>query len=326
MLGESYTNVTKFILLGFSDLPLSLQAILFTFLISAYVFTLLGNGLIILVVSASNLFMKPMYFFLRNLSFLELCYTSVTVPKTLENFLSEDKSISFSGCAFQMYTILTIGLSECAFLGVMAFDRYMAICHPLVYGSLMQRSLCCQLIIGSWLLGSLMSLGLTSFIFTLPFCDSNYIDHFFCDIQPVLHVACADTFNRELLVFMSCLFGAMIPFLVILCSYIKILSSIFLIQCVNGRLKAFSTCGSHLVSVLLYYGTILFVHLRLGTHLPSGKDRMTALFYCIVIPAINPLIYSLRNTELRTALRKLTKRTLNIYPYLSLNQRSISIT
>ncbi|XP_075422559.1 olfactory receptor 10C1-like [Ascaphus truei] len=310
---ESHTNVTEFFLLGFSDLSPSLQAALFTSLLSAYVLTLLGNGLIILAVTLDPLLHHPMYFFLRNLSLLELCFTTATVPKTLENFLSAEKSISFLGCAVQMYVFFAIGVCECIFLGVMAFDRYMAICYPLRYMSVVTRKLCYQLTIGSWVGGSLVSLGQTSFIFSLPYCGSNHIDHFFCDIPPLLSLACADTFNNELSVFVACALGAGIPFLLILCSYINILASIFRMHSSEVRRKALSTCGSHLVSVTLFYGTAMFVHLRIRTRGSSGKDRMVALFYCIVIPTINPLIYTLRNTDMKTALRKLISRTLKSY-------------
>ncbi|XP_053550108.1 olfactory receptor 10AG1-like [Bombina bombina] len=309
--GNTPTNVTRFILLGFSDLHLSLQFILFSFLLLTYMLMLLGNGLIIVTVTIDLQLHRPMYFFLRNLSVLEICFSSVIIPKVLENILSKDKSISFMGCAAQMDIFFTVGVSECVFLGVMAFDRYMAICSPLRYMSVINRKLCFKLTAGSWMVGSFVSLGQTSFIFSLPFCSSNYIEHFFCDIPPLLKIACADTFNNELSVFIACIIGAAVPFLLILCSYIKILSSILLIKSVDGRQKAFSTCGSHLVSVFLFYGTAMFVHLRLHTRPSVSKDRIMELFYCIVIPAINPLIYTLRNRDMKTALRKLSLKIIN---------------
>ncbi|XP_053550114.1 olfactory receptor 10AG1-like [Bombina bombina] len=309
MEGDNATNVTTFILLGFSDLPVLLQATIFMFLLSAYVFTLLGNGLIIFVVSMDSQLHTPMYFFLRNLSFMELCFTSVTVPKVLVDFLSRERSISFMGCAVQMYFFFTIGVSECVFLLVMAFDRYVAICYPLRYVTIMNQRLCYQLTSGSWLVGSLVSLGQTIFIFILPFCGSNHIAHFFCDIPPLLYLACVNTFINELSVFIACILGAVVPFVFIICSYIKIMSSILLISSVEGRHKAFSTCASHLVSVILFYGTAMFVHLRLGMQPSAGRDRLVALFYCIVIPAVNPLIYSLRNSDMKASLKKLTIST-----------------
>ncbi|XP_053550110.1 olfactory receptor 10A7-like [Bombina bombina] len=308
MEGDNATNVTTFILLGFSDLPVLLQATIFMFLLSAYVFTLLGNGLIIFVVSMDSQLHTPMYFFLRNLSFMELCFTSITVPKVLVDFLSRERSISFMGCAVQMYFFFTIGVSECVFLLVMAFDRYVAICYPLRYTTLVSPTLCYQLTMGSWMIGLLVSSGQTTFIFILPFCGSNQISHFFCDIPPLLKLACVDTLINELSVFIACTLGAVIPFLLIICSYMKILSCILLISSADGRHKAFSTCASHLMSVFLFYGTAMLEYLRLGTHPSTSKDRLISLFYCIVIPAINPLIYSLRNTEMKTALRKIPSK------------------
>ncbi|XP_071977827.1 olfactory receptor 10AG1-like [Engystomops pustulosus] len=299
------TNITEFFLLGFSDLPLPLQATIFTFFLCAYILTLAGNGLIILTVSLESVLQTPMYFFLRNLSFHELCFTTVTVPKVLENFLSKEPSISFLACAIQMFIFFTIGVSECVFLGVMAFDRYMAICQPLRYTSVMSIRMCCQLTVGSWVIGSLVSLGQTSFVFSLPYCGSNRIAHFFCDIPPLLSLACTNTFINKLSVFIACVCGAGVPFLLILCSYINILTSILQIHSSEGRHKALSTCSSHLASVILFYGTAMFTYLRLGTYGSDDNDRMISLFYCLVIPTINPLIYSLRNKEMKMALRKL---------------------
>ncbi|XP_063285671.1 olfactory receptor 10AG1-like [Pelobates fuscus] len=302
---DLHTNVTEFIFLGFSDLSLTLQAIVFNFFLFSYILTLLGNGVIILTISLDPAFQTPMYFFLRNLSFLELCLTTVTVPKVLHDFLSGNRSISFIGCATQMFVFFSVGVSECVFLLVMAFDRYVAICHPLRYMSVMSNTLCYKLTIGSWMVGFLVSFGQTTFIFTLPYCNSNHLDHFFCDIPPLLSLACADTFINELCVFIACLVGATIPFLFIICSYINILSSIMRIHSAEGRQKALSTCVSHLTSVILFYGTAMFVHLRLRSQRSPFNDRMISLFYCILIPLINPLIYSLRNKDMNKALGKI---------------------
>ncbi|XP_069841115.1 olfactory receptor 2D2-like [Dendropsophus ebraccatus] len=305
------TNITDFFLLGFSDLSPPLQAILFTFFLFSYIVTIIGNSLIILAVSFDPVLKTPMYFFLRNLSFHELCLTTVTIPKVLENFLSRERTIAFSACAFQMFSFFCIGVSECIFLGVMAFDRYMAICHPLRYTLVMSTKLCYQLTIGSWVLGSLVSLVQTSYIFSLPYCGSKRIAHFFCDNPSLLNLACTNTFINELLLFISCMCAAGIPFFLILCSYVRILSSILLIHSPERRHKALSTCSSHLVSVFLFYGTAMFTYLRLGTYGSDDNDRMISLFYCIVIPVVNPLIYSLRNKEMKAAIRKLMVKTPN---------------
>ncbi|KAG8433497.1 hypothetical protein GDO86_017689 [Hymenochirus boettgeri] len=307
MPGQYSTNVTTFYLLGFSDFCLEVQISLFLFFIFSYIFTLLGNILIISIVTINPQLHNPMYFFLRNLSFLELCSITATVPKALENFWSTPKPISFTGCAFQMFAFLAIAVCECVFLLVMSLDRYVAICNPLRYVSVMSRTMCFHLTFSTWLLGCLVSFGQTCFIFSLPYWDSNFLSHFFCDIPPVLSLACASTFYVEISVFIACIMGAVIPFILIICSYIRILSAILLIHSPEGRHKAMSTCGSHLVSVVIFYGTAMFVHLRLGSHGSTGNDRMVALFYCIIIPAINPLIYSFRNNDVKKALKKLLK-------------------
>ncbi|XP_068103511.1 olfactory receptor 10AG1-like [Hyperolius riggenbachi] len=303
------SNITEFVLLNFSDLPSSLQAALFMFFLSAYILTLVGNGLIMLTISLQLILKTPMYLFLRNLSFHELCLTTVTVPKVLENFLHKERSVPFLACASQMFMFFTIGISECVFLGVMAFDRYMAICHPLSYMSVMTTKLCYELILSSWIVGCLISLGQTIFIFSLPYCGCNRIPHFFCDIPPLLKLACTNIFMNELTFFIASIFGT-IPFLLIICSYIKILISILAIHSSEGRHKALSTCSSHLVSVILFYSTAMFTYLRLGTYDSDRYDRMISLFYCLVVPTINPLIYSLRNKEMKDALRKMISKML----------------
>ncbi|XP_068103509.1 olfactory receptor 10A7-like [Hyperolius riggenbachi] len=303
-----HTNFTDFLLLGFSDVSPSLQVVLFILFLLAYILTMVGNGLIMLTVSLEPVLNTPMYFFLRNLSCHEICSITITVPKVLENFLSKDKSISFFSCGFQNFIFFANGVSECIFLAIMALDRYLAICNPLRYSSIMTKQLCYQLTVSSLVIGSTVSLLDNSMIFSLPFCGSNHIAHFFCDDPPVLSLACANTFLYELSVFISCLCGALLPFLLILCSYIKILISILAMHSSEGRQKALSTCSSHLVSVILFYGTAMSMYLRLGTSRSDKNDRMISLFYCLVIPVINPLVYSLRNKEIKVALRKLISK------------------
>ncbi|KAM5151656.1 olfactory receptor 2G3-like [Mantella aurantiaca] len=308
---QNLNNGTKFSLQGFSDLTISTQIILFIFFLVAYILSLMGNGLIIFAITIDPHLQTPMYFFLRGLSILEICSINVTAPKALGVFLSMDRSISFIGCAAQMYIFSAVAVSECLFLAVMAFDRFMAICNPLRYSSVMTPRMCYQLATVPWVAGFLMSLFHTSSIFRFPFCGSHLIAHFFCDIPAVLDLACVNTFETELYVFISCICGATIPFLFILCSYIKILSSVFLLNSTEARQKAMSTCSAHLVSVVIFYGTAMYVHLRLGIPFSSYKDRMTALFYCIIIPTINPLIYSLKNKDMKTALIKVNGIILN---------------
>uniref|UniRef100_A0A803JI32 Olfactory receptor n=1 Tax=Xenopus tropicalis TaxID=8364 RepID=A0A803JI32_XENTR len=299
------SNFTEFLLLGFSDFHFKHQVSIFMFFCSAYVFTLLGNVLVIVTVTSDSRLHTPMYFFLRNLSFIELCFITVTVPKAMHIFMSEMKSISLIGCAFQMLAFVSLGGTECLFLAVMAFDRYVAICNPLRYTSVMSHKTCFYLTSGSWVVGCFVSFGLTSSTFSVACCNSNHILHFFCDITPVLNLACVNTFNNELFVFIVCTLVVVIPFLAILCSYMNILYSIGLIHSAQGRHKAFSTCGSHLVSVILFYGTAMIIHFRMRSQGSAGNDRMIAPVFCILIPAINPLIYSLRNKDVKQSVRKL---------------------
>ncbi|OCT64681.1 olfactory receptor 10AG1 [Xenopus laevis] len=301
---QCYSNFTEFLLLGFSDLHYNHQMSIFMFFCSAYIFTLLGNGLIIITVTQNSHLHTPMYFFLMNLSFLEVCAITATVPKAMQSFMFERKSISVLGCAFQMLSFILMGASECLFLAVMAFDRYMAICNPLRYMTVMSHKMCFQLTSVSWVVGCFVSFGVTGSTFSVPCCNSNHILHFFCDITPVLNLACVNTFKNELSVFIMCTLVVVFPFLAILCSYINILYSINLIHSLEGRHKAFSTCGSHLVSVILFYGTAIIIHFRLGSQGSTDNDRMIALVYCVLIPAINPLIYSLRNKEMKQSLKK----------------------
>ncbi|NXU33370.1 O10C1 protein, partial [Thalassarche chlororhynchos] len=243
-----------------------------------------------------------MYFFLRNLSFLEICYTSVTLPRVLVNLLSSDTSISFAGCAAQMYFFLFFGATECCLLAAMAYDRYRAICNPLHYMDIMNKKVCMQLAACSWICGNLVALGHTTFIFSLPFCGSNVINHFFCEIQPVLMLVCGDTYWNELQIILAAAFVILMPFLLILVSYSLIISAILKIRSAKGRYKAFSTCFSHLLVVTLFYGTAVFIYIRPKSSYSLDVDKVLSLFYSVVTPILNPVIYSLRNREVKGAL------------------------
>ncbi|XP_029468017.1 olfactory receptor 5V1-like [Rhinatrema bivittatum] len=305
---ENQTQVTEFLILGFSNLP-HLQLILFNVFLLVYVVTLLGNMMVIIILQLKPVLHTPMYFFLRNLSFLEACFSSVTLPKMLVNLLAEDKTISFRGCATQMFFLLFLGTTECFLLAVMAYDRYVAICYPLRYAILMNQGLCRQLATGCWVSGILLSLGQTSFIFSLPFCGSNILNHFFCDVPPILKLACGNTFFNEVALFAVCVFILLIPFLLTLLSYSGIINTVLHMHSAEGRRKAFSTCASHLTSVTLFYGTASFMYLRPKSSYSLDTDRLLALFYSVVTPMLNPIIYTLRNKEVKGALIKaLTKK------------------
>ncbi|KAM4707095.1 olfactory receptor-like protein OLF1 [Discoglossus pictus] len=247
---------------------------------------------------------KPMYFFLGHLSFLDTCYSSVISPKMLMNFLQVISSISFFGCATQSFFFVALGSAECILLAGMAYDRYVAICNPLLYVVIMTRPLCFWLVAGSYIGGFLHSIIYVSFTFKLPFCKSHEIDHFFCDIPQLLKLSCVDTTYIEILLFaftgsigMSCL-------ILITVSYVLIMSSILKMTTVERRMQTFSTCASHLTAVNIFYGTILFIYLRPQSMYNTNQDRVVSVFYTIIIPMLNPLIYSVRNKEVKLSLRQ----------------------
>ncbi|NWH18622.1 O10C1 protein, partial [Grus americana] len=298
------TSAIVFVILGFSHRP-DMKVIFFILFLCIYIVTVLGNLIILLVINMDPVLHTPMYFFLRNLSFLEICYTSVTLPRVLVNLLSGDTSISLAGCAAQMYFFLFFGATECCLLAAMAYDRYRAICNPLHYMGIMNKKVCMQLAASSWICGNLVALGHTTFIFSLPFCGSNVINHFFCEIQPVLMLVCADTYWNELQIILAAAFVILMPFLLILVSYGLIISSILKIRSVKGRYKAFSTCFSHLTVVTLFYGTAVFIYIRPKSSYSLDADKVLSLFYSVVTPILNPVIYSLRNREVKGALFKM---------------------
>lgn len=301
------TSITYFIFLGFPSY-LELQVLMFVLLSAVYAVTITGNCLIILITWADMALHTPMYFFLRILSFLEICYISVTLPKMLHNSISEDKSISFSGCAAQMYFILFLGTVECFLLASMSYDRCIAICLPLHYTMLMSKGVCIYLTLASWMGGLLIPLVNTTWAFSLPYCGSNKINHFFCDFPPVLKLACADTSLNETVMLVSSLVITLIPFIFILASYTCILGTILRIPSSESRHKVFSTCSSHLIMVTLFYGSASFMYLHPKSSYSLERDKLLSLFYTVVTPMLNPLIYSLRNTEVKKALARVFKR------------------
>ncbi|XP_062972942.1 olfactory receptor 5AS1-like [Elgaria multicarinata webbii] len=303
----NYTTVTEFILLGFTDHQ-DIKAILFVLFLAIYVATLVGNISIIILIGISPTLHNPMYFFLNNLAFLDLSYSSAITPKMLVNFLAERKTISFTGCIAQMYLFASFADAECLVLAAMAYDRYMAICNPLLYPVLMSHKVCICLVTGSYLTGSISSLVHTCLIFRLSFCGSNAINHFFCDIPPLLALSCSNTHTNEILLFTLCGFIQTTTFLFILISYACILCTILRIPSAEGRHKAFSTCTSHLTAVVLYYSTLLFMYLRPSSSYALDTDKIISVFYTVVFPMVNPLIYCLRNKEVKEALKRALER------------------
>ncbi|XP_065271280.1 olfactory receptor 10C1-like [Emys orbicularis] len=306
---ENHTVVSRFILLGFSEFH-DLHLLLFAVLLSLYILTLMANTLIIMIISSDHNLQTPMYFFLTHLSCLEVCYMSVIIPKMLENMLVEKMGISFVGCAMQMFFFLFFGVAECFLLAAMAFDWYIAICNPLCYMVIMSSSVCGKLVVGSYACGTIVGLVHTIITFSSPFCGL-LINHFFCEIQPLLELLCGDTFLNEVQVIVVAVFAIMVPFLLVILSYVCILSTILKMPSAEGHLKAFSTCSSHLVLVTLFYGSASFMYLRPKSTYSPPVDKLFSLSYTIVTPFLNPMIYSLRNEEVKGAIRKLWRKMLD---------------
>ncbi|XP_053120603.1 olfactory receptor 10A4-like [Hemicordylus capensis] len=305
--GGNHSPVSQFLFEPLSDAHAT-KIILFLMVLAAYLMTLMGNMFIIIVTLTNPALWSPMYFFLRNLSFLEIGYTSTIIPKMLSNILSEDPSISFMGCATQMYFFGSLGITECCLLAAMAYDRYVAICQPLHYTAIINRSICLQISAACWLTGVLVVLVPATLIFTLPFCGPNRINHFFCDLPPLLRLACADTYTNELIIFTVTVIFIVVPFLLIMVSYICILHTILKMSSAVGRNKAFSTCSSHITVVTLFYGSAVLTYLRPKSAYSIETDKALSFIYTVVCPMMNPLIYSLRNKEMKDSLKRLMIR------------------
>ncbi|XP_029431458.1 olfactory receptor 5B21-like [Rhinatrema bivittatum] len=306
MEGWNQTSVTEFILLGLTDDP-NLQIPLYLLFSLIYIITLLGNIGIIVITRLDVNLQTPMYFFLCHLSLVDICYSSAVVPKTLQVLLAEQKSISFLGCALQLYFLAAACTIEGHLLVIMAYDRYVAICNPLIYLVVMKRKVCARLLTVAYMGGFVISLIHTMFTFHLSFCGSNVINHFFCQAPPLLVISCSNTSINELVIFIILIFNGIPSVLIILISYIYILVTILKIRSAEGRRKAFSTCASHLTTVLIFYVTIISMYLRPSSSYSVEQDRVASVFYTMVIPMLNPLIYSLRNKEVKAVLRKIIK-------------------
>uniref|UniRef100_A0A8D1W5P2 Olfactory receptor n=1 Tax=Sus scrofa TaxID=9823 RepID=A0A8D1W5P2_PIG len=298
--GSSFTG---FILLGFSDRP-QLEQVLFVVLLTFYIFTLLGNTTIIALSHVDPHLHTPMYFFLSNLSFLDLCYTTSIVPQLLVNLSGSDKSISFGGCVVQLCLALGLGGAECILLGVMALDRYAAVCKPLHYTVIMHPCLCALMACASWITGFANSVLQTVLIFLLPLCGRNELDHFFCEVPPLLKLACVDTTVNESEIFFVSVIILLVPVALITFSYSQIVRAVLRIKSSAGQRKAFGTCGSHLTVVSLFYGSALYAYLHPSSNDSQDQGKFISLFYTIITPMINPLIYTLRNKEVKGAMRR----------------------
>ncbi|XP_072269960.1 olfactory receptor 10G4-like [Pyxicephalus adspersus] len=299
--GNNSSFLAGFILKGLPCMN-GLSIPLFLVLMVIYISTLFANGLLISTVKGTPSLHKPMYFFLANLSFLDICLSSVTLPKLLQSTLSM-KTIPFGGCVSQLYFFHFLASSECFLYTIMAYDRYVAICRPLHYNSLVSWQVCICLAFGSWLAGSLHSITHTVLTFRLPFCHSNEIDYIFCDIIPVLNLVCADTSINKTMILANIAAISLSCFFLIMTSYINIILAIMRIKTIDGRKKAFSTCVSHITVVALFYIPCVFTYMRPNSK--SSFDGAVAVFYTVITPLLNPIIYSLRNKEVKAALKKL---------------------
>ncbi|XP_006900536.1 PREDICTED: olfactory receptor 5AN1-like [Elephantulus edwardii] len=304
--GRNNTSVTRFILLGFSDFP-KLTAVLFSIFLVIYLMTISWNlGLITLIKMDSHLH-TPMYFFLSKLAFLDICYVSSTAPKMLSDFFKEHKYISFLGCTMQYFFFSGFALSECCLLAAMAYDRFAAICNPLLYTTVMSPALCLQMMVGSCITGFFGSFIQLCGILQLRFCGPNVINHFFCDMPQLLILSCSDTFFLQIITSVLTVIFGLASVLVIITSYGYIVAAILKITSAEGRSKAFNTCASHLTTVTLFFGSGTFVYLCPSSNDSVSQNKLASLVYTVGIPMLNPLIYSLRNKEIKDALNRWKK-------------------
>ncbi|XP_037360213.1 olfactory receptor 8B3-like [Talpa occidentalis] len=299
--------VTEFILKGLTDRP-DLQFPLFLLFLVMYTVCMLGNlGLIILIVLNSHLH-TPMYFFLFNLSIIDMCYSSVFTPKMLINFISKRNIISYPGCMTQLFFFCFFIISECYMLTTMAYDRYVAICNPLMYSVAMSTKVCSSLLLGSYFMAFSGSMAHTLCMARLTFCDAYIINHYFCDILPLLQLSCTSTYVNELVVFIVGGINVVVPTVTIFMSYGFILFSIFHISSTGSRSKAFSTCGSHIIAVTLFFGSASFMYLSPSSAGSMDQSKVSSVFYTNVVPMMNPLIYSLRNKDVKLAMKRTLSR------------------
>ncbi|XP_044137023.1 olfactory receptor 6B1-like [Bufo gargarizans] len=297
-------SISSFILLGFpTSRPVQILLFLIFFLI--YLLTIVENLLIIILIWSNSKLHKPMYFFLGHLSFLETWYVTVTVPKLLSIFVVESQEISLSSCMVQLYFFIALVCTECVLLTVMAFDRYVAICNPLHYVTIMNWNFCILLAFGSWFTGFLISLIKVYYISRVTFCRSNVINHFYCDISPILNLACTDMKLAELVDFVLALLILLVPLLLTFVSYSCILHTVLSIPTSSGRQKAFSTCTSHLVVVVIFYAATLFMYARPNRARAVDYNKLVSVIYTVITPLLNPMIYCLRNKEVQQILNKM---------------------
>lgn len=301
------TLVTEFFLIAFTEHP-EWGLPLFHLFLFIYFFTLLGNSGMIFLIRTDHRLHTPMYFLLSHLSFMDICYSSVTVPQTMAVLLEHGAALSYARCVAQFFLFTFFGSIDCYLLALMAYDRYVAVCQPLLYVTIMTQKALLSFVAGAYIAGLLSALVRTVSAFTLSFCGNNEIDFIFCDLPPLLKLTCGESYIQELVIIVFAIFVIPACMVVIVISYLFIIVAILRIPSAGGRVKTFSTCASHLTAVSLFFGTLIFMYLRDNSGQASEKDRVVSVFYTTVIPMLNPLIYSLRNKEVKEALRKIFNR------------------
>ncbi|XP_030188463.1 olfactory receptor 8G5-like isoform X2 [Lynx canadensis] len=307
MAAENLSTVTAFILTGLTQQP-ELQLPLFFLFLGVYVVTVVGNLVMITLIGLSAHLHTPMYYFLSNLSFIDLCHSTVITPKMLVNFVTEMNTISYSECITQLYFFLVFAISECYMLAAMAYDRYVAICSPLLYNINMSHQACFSLIWGVYIIALVCAFVHTGCLFRVHFCKFAVINHYFCDLLSLLKLSCSSTHVNELLILVFSAINILAPSLMILSSYIFIMASILRIRSTEGRCKAFSTCSSHISAVAVFFGSAAFLYLQPSSVSSLDRGKVSSVFYTIVVPMLNPLIYSLRNKDVNVALKKILER------------------
>ncbi|KAL1779528.1 olfactory receptor 1496 [Sigmodon hispidus] len=317
MTGNNQSVISQFLLLGLT-IPPEHQNLFHTLFLTMYLTIVLGNLIIIILTLLDSHLHTPMYFFLSNLSFSDLCFSSVTMPKLLQNMQTQDPSIPYAGCLTQMFFLMVFADMESLLLMVMAYDRYVAICFPLHYTNIMSPKLCACLLLPLWMLATFNAMIHTLLTARLSFCNSNVILHFFCDISALLKLACSDTYVNELMILIMSGVTGIIPFLLIIMSYAKIISSILKVSSTQGIHKVFSTCGSHLSVVSLFYGTVIGLYICPSANNSTVKETAMAMMYTVVTPMLNPFIYSLRNRDMKGALRRVIYSKKNIFVMVAL--------
>uniref|UniRef100_A0A8D1EVP0 Olfactory receptor n=1 Tax=Sus scrofa TaxID=9823 RepID=A0A8D1EVP0_PIG len=306
MTGDNQSLTVEFVLTGFADHP-ELRTILFLVFLAIYLITMVGNlGLVALICTERHL-QTPMYIFLGNLALMDSCCSCAVTPKMLENFFSKDRIISLYECMAQWYFLCLAETADCFLLAAMAFDRYVAICNPLMYHTTMSNKLCIKMTTGAFIAGNLHSMIHVGFLFRLTFCRSHQINHFFCDILPLYRLSCVDPYLNELMIFIFSGSIQTLTITIVIISYLFILFTIFTMKSNKGRGRALSTCASHFLSVSIFYGSLLFMYIRPNSVNEEDKDLPLAIFYTLVIPLVNPFIYSLRNKEIINVMKKMIK-------------------